>query len=333
MDKFVIKSQTPPSLSVTMSTRSSSSSTSTPSVKPKQSKTSRGKMPQVLAHTSSSPDSPTLSPELLTDGDITPPHLTPCRSPSSPVHTDSLQAATVAQEVSRLLLPLIDKRLDVLHTSITSALALITTNTKKITELENRTSSCEDTTATLSQTINQQQSEIASLRDKLDDLENRGRRNNLRFIGIPEAIKGDQLNAFLTKDLIQALDLPLPSDPLIIERVHRIGPSRDRAGDRPRQVIAKFQNWSTKEMILRTYRRRDNTTVGGSRILIFQDFSALVTQKRKAFTPICRYLHQSAIQFQLQYPAKLRVADNGGTHIFTEPAEARRHFRIPDEGP
>lgn len=194
------------------------------------------------------------SPELLTGGEITPPHLTLHYGPPSPSAVDPTQATTVAQEVSLLLLSLFDKRFDVLQASINSALAQITSNAQKITELENMVSTCEDTVTALSQSTTTHQTELSSLRDKLDDLENRERRNNLRFVGVPETITGEHLNSFLTKDFLQALDLTIPSNPLLVERVHRIGPPRNQGGGRPRQVIAKFQNWTIKEQILRAYR-------------------------------------------------------------------------------
>lgn len=55
--------------------------------------------------------------------------------------------------------------------------------------------------------------------------------------------------------------------------------------------------------------------------------------KRKAFTPICKYLHDQAIRFQLLYPAKLRVQSDGRQLLFDDPVLARRHFNIQDEGP
>lgn len=88
------------------------------------------------------------------------------------------------------------------------------------------------------------------------------------FVGVPETITGEHLNTFLTKDLLQALDLTIPSNPLLVERVHRIGPPRDHGGGRPRQVIAKFQNWTIKQ-ILRAYRRKDKVKVRDSQILVF----------------------------------------------------------------
>lgn len=63
--------------------------------------------------------------------------------------------------------------------------------------------------------------EVHRLANKVLDLEDRSRRNNIRLIGIPESVLSDQLNTFLT-DLL-ALTLPHRSSlDFIIDRIHRI---------------------------------------------------------------------------------------------------------------
>lgn len=230
----------------------------------------------------------------------------------------------MAQEVSRILLPLFDKRLDALHSSINSALAQITTNAQKIADLETRMVACESSITEVDTAVSQRQNAEIILRDKLEDLENRERRNNLRFIGIPEEFTGDSLLQVLVKDIPSALQMDLTPDPLMIERAHRIGPPRRERDSRPRPVIARFLNWTIKERFLRAYRNSASLQVNDHKILIFQDFSALVTARRKAFVPVCRSLHNRNIRFQLLYPAKLRVTMNGKTTFYEDPTEASR---------
>lgn len=123
-------------------------------------------------------------------------------------------------------MPLFDKRLDVLHTSIKSALSLITTNAQKISDMENRVTACEIATSSLEQTCVQYQEMERTLMEKIEDLENRSCRNNLRFVGVPEALTGNDLLHFLTNDLVQALGMDLPLNPQSIERACRIGPPK-----------------------------------------------------------------------------------------------------------
>lgn len=84
---------------------------------------------------------------------------------------------------------------------------------------------CESTTATLEQSVLQQSEQ--ALRDKIEDLENQSRRNNLRFVGIPESLIGPALITFLSADLPKALGLDSPPDPQSIERAYRLGPQEN----------------------------------------------------------------------------------------------------------
>lgn len=336
MDKYLAKSQS--NRSHRLQSQPSGSLTSLRSTAPNMAKsTPRNKKDKPSAKPAVDPNLADLeehaTPELLSRDDITPPNLSPCYSPETLPETEGINATSVAQEVSRLLMPLFDKRLDVLHTSINSALSLITTNAQKISELKNRVTACEIATNTLDQTCSQHQETERALRDKIEDLENRSRRNNLRFVGIPENITGDDLLTFLTTDMLQALGIDLPPDLRSIERVHRIGPPNPpgEGNRRPRPVIARYLNWSGKERILQAYRRQNDLQVRDRKLLIFQDFSASVSQKRRAFTPICRYLHNKAIRFQLLYPAKLKIQNEGRQLFFEDPTQARRHFNITDD--
>lgn len=234
-----------------------------------------------------------------------------------------------------MLMPLFDRRLEVLHTSINSAFAQITSNTQRITELETRLQEAEQSVTTMSQSVQQSLTLEVELREKLEDLENRHRRNNLRFVGIPETVRNDQLVAYLTTDIPKALQLDLTDESVQIERAHRLGPPRnnqDNRNDRPRPVIAKYLNWAVKEKMLRAFRQNRDLRIEGTKILICQDFSAMVTQKRKAFTPICQVLAERNIRFQLLYPARLKIWDGPRPTLFEDPTAAKRYLHMNDEG-
>lgn len=269
----------------------------------------------------------------LLDEEPPSPHWSTPSSPGTNAQSDQAQAISVAQAVSDILMPLLDKRLDLLHVSINSALSQITSITQRIGEMETRIAATEADLSTSHRAVENHESQIRLLQEKIDDLENRSRRCNLRFIGIPETIKGEDLSAFITNDLTAALGLSFPQDPPLIERAHRLGGTVFKDGGRPRPTIAKFFHYSTKEKILQSYRNQRTLLVRSHKILVFQDFSAAVTAKRKLFTPTCKYLVDHGIKFQLQYPAKLRVMDNGQTITYMDStaAEARYLRGAPDQ--
>lgn len=106
---------------------------------------------------------------------------------------------------------------------------------------------------------------------------------------------------------------------MMIERAHRIGPPQNiqnARNDRPRPLM-KYLHWAVKERLLRAFQQNRDLQVNGAKILIFQDFSALVTQKIKAFVPVCQALAERNVRFQLLYPAKLKIWDPDLPHLKT----------------
>lgn len=78
-----------------------------------------------------------------------------------------------------------------------------------------------------------------TMADKLDDLDNRSRRNNLRLVVLPESIKATNLAKICKRDIPRALPMDKKCE---IERVHQTGnPQSDRRG--PRQVIVNYSHY------------------------------------------------------------------------------------------
>lgn len=73
-----------------------------------------------------------------------------------------------------------------------------------------------------------------ALEDKVMDLESRPSRKNLRLVSLPEGPEGHKPCLFLEKWLPEALNITALKTPLIIERVHQIGP--------PPTLIMQFLN-------------------------------------------------------------------------------------------
>lgn len=68
---------------------------------------------------------------------------------------------------------------------------------EKATEAENRISDLEDVVRPLESTAQTMQIKITAHTDKLGDMEDRQRRNNVRFVGFPEKAEGKQPEDFL----------------------------------------------------------------------------------------------------------------------------------------
>ncbi|KAJ1192612.1 hypothetical protein NDU88_001919 [Pleurodeles waltl] len=88
-----------------------------------------------------------------------------------------------------------------------------------VTNLDQRLSTVEDQV----EAIPDQEEELRSLRAKLTDLEDRSRRDNVSFFGIPEQKEGADIKAFLSSLLTDHFGIEFLPPPEF-QRVHRIGP-------------------------------------------------------------------------------------------------------------
>ncbi|XP_050033107.3 uncharacterized protein [Dermacentor andersoni] len=115
---------------------------------------------------------------------------------------------------------------------------------------------------------------ISELEARIDDAENRSRRDNLIFYGIPDpsssetTADSERLIVELCRDRLQ-----LTIDPKEIERAHRIG---RHSPNHSRPLIAKFTFHKTKVNILSSGRK-----LKGADYSISEDFSRSVRNSRK----------------------------------------------------
>ncbi|KAJ1141391.1 hypothetical protein NDU88_007724 [Pleurodeles waltl] len=79
--------------------------------------------------------------------------------------------------------------------------------------------------------------EVLFLCSKMTDLEDRSRRDNVRFPGFPENIEGDDIQALLWETRPKLTGFTF-DPPLEFQRAHRLGPRRFDMATRPRPIIA-----------------------------------------------------------------------------------------------
>uniref|UniRef100_A0A8C7X7K5 Uncharacterized protein n=1 Tax=Oryzias sinensis TaxID=183150 RepID=A0A8C7X7K5_9TELE len=141
-------------------------------------------------------------------------------------------------------------------------------------------------------------------------LEDYNRRNNMRITGIPNNAEGGNVVAFLQESLPKWLP-SLANKTIEIERAHRV-----------------------QTMILRLFRHADRTAIlngaraaarngpiqhAGNTPRFYADYSAQMSQRRKAFSRIQKKLRGKGIMSFLIYPATLRISLHGEQHYFTTP--------------
>ena len=120
--------------------------------------------------------------------------------------------------------------------------------------------------------------DIEEIKDKLNDLENRSRRNNLRIDRIieEESESWSQSEKKLQELIKDQLQFERDTE---IERAHRSGKTMiDGAANKRRTIMAKFLNFKDKQEVLSECKLRKLWTKG---IFINEDFSEDTMEKRK----------------------------------------------------
>lgn len=73
-------------------------------------------------------------------------------------------------------------------------------------------------------------------------------------------------------------------------------------------------------------RTLDQLSWNGQRIMIFPDYSKLVTEKRAAFNVCKKLLHKKKIKFSLLFPAVLVLKMMEGRREFIDPKKAKHYI-------
>ncbi|KAJ1101865.1 hypothetical protein NDU88_006929 [Pleurodeles waltl] len=128
--------------------------------------------------------------------------------------------------------------------------------------------------------------ELLFLRSKLTDLEDRSRRDNVRFIGFPENVEGEDLHRFL-RDTLPRLTGTTFEPPLELQRAHRLGPQRTGMGARPRPIIACLLRHTQAHQLIQKARTQGPCQLDGHTIRISADFFKETSDQRRAFLALC----------------------------------------------
>ena len=120
----------------------------------------------------------------------------------------------------------------------------------KIDEKDTAISSLKDRVENLESRLAVVENTNFLLERKCDDLESYTRRQNLRIVGIPEAVDNSETAEVClekVKEEISKLDDVQMNLDMAIDRAHRVGPKKDKQG-RPlqRAMIVRFTSWRAR---------------------------------------------------------------------------------------
>lgn len=230
------------------------------------------------------------------------------------------------QQSKRDMLSHFDAKVDPIQSSLTSIQNSMTMLGEQVQLLEQRVGANEDIGHELVVRVKQLEKDNAYLLDKVDDLENRSRRSNLRFVGVQETAEGDDMIGFMSRLIPQLLGRDAFPTPVIIERAHRSPTARQSDQVGPRSILINLLNFQDKVKILRIARDKKILEFKGKRIFIYPDFSPDLTRRRRSFDPVKRKLRELNMKYFLRFPATLCVTVDGKQQRFLTHKDAEAVF-------
>lgn len=193
----------------------------------------------------------------------------------------------------------------------------------RITEAETRISNLEDGCCTREKTLGQVGKTVEQLQERVNYLEDAGRRNNVRIVGVVENSEAGDMEKFVHTLLERCLGMNA-DEGFEIERAHRCGPKPNTDARFSRHILVKFLQFSAREAVLRAAREKGNTEWEGQRIYFSQDLSRDTIQKRKKYDEVkCLLRSMKDVSYAMLYPDTLRITVDNKRHLFTTPAEAK----------
>ncbi len=165
-------------------------------------------------------------------------------------------------------------------------------------------------------TVTDLRNQLERLTEKMTDIEDRSRRNNVRLVGLPEVVEGSDVAGFLSVNLSKWIP-SLKGRNIEIDRAHRVYDGRKNS-DRPHTLIFCVLRWHDRSEILKGARQaypvkctQDNVS-----LLFFPDFSPATAARRKSFVPVLRTMTALGLQPFLTYPAVIKLRHGGEQRSF-----------------
>ncbi|XP_056598310.1 uncharacterized protein LOC130416975 [Triplophysa dalaica] len=197
--------------------------------------------------------------------------------------------------------------------------------TERMEEAETRVGRVEDITLDLTEALTESIKRQRSIQNKLNDLESRSRRNNIRLFGVGEGEEGRSVTQFVTDFLKRELPSLAELD-LKIQRAHRIFTAKPRNNINPRQIIVNFQEYTTKELVLKEAWKKGHIQSNGRNIYFDHDFATEIVQKRMAYREIKKALKEKGVRFQTPYTS-MRIHWESGVGMYSSAHEAGLELR------
>lgn len=201
---------------------------------------------------------------------------------SEPTLTDVLSAVSACHaSLQTLTLQMGDLKGDMVHVGQD-----IRNLNERVKAAENRVSAVEDQLPTMSKALQSNTQAITALLQKVDDLENRSRQNNVRIVGVLENAEGRNPVALFEDWLLKVVGKDALSSFFANERAHRV-PSRPLSPGAPtRHILIKLLHFRNRDSTLRAAREKKDLDINGHKVSFSPDFSTEIQKRRMQFSDI-----------------------------------------------
>ncbi|KAL0148426.1 hypothetical protein M9458_056236 [Cirrhinus mrigala] len=180
-----------------------------------------------------------------------------------------------------------------------------------------------DEIASLQTIVAELKTELASLKEKNDDLEGRMRRCNVRIAGIPEETGLSSIIA-VSKLLKEVLSL---EKDILIDRSHRSLTPKKPNG-KPWVIIAKLHYYQDCVEVLCQAREQGPLRYKGEPIAIFPDYTASVARVRATFNDVRNLLRgKHDVRYGIMFPARFQISYKGDSKEFLDPEKAMAYVK------
>uniref|UniRef100_H2MR45 Reverse transcriptase domain-containing protein n=1 Tax=Oryzias latipes TaxID=8090 RepID=H2MR45_ORYLA len=190
-----------------------------------------------------------------------------------------------------------DTKLDQIVKSVSAVCENVKVLERRMENVEQRISDTEDSATQLLARLEGAETRLNEALARLEDQENRSRRNNINIMNLPERTEGDNPKEFFETWIPKVLNMKVKKDRNKVDRCHRSPGQLRPDATRPRAVYVRPHHYEDKQLIMQSARNRGEISLGGSRIHFFEDFSPALEKKRRDFTEVKKTLRSLGIPY------------------------------------
>ncbi|KAJ1117810.1 hypothetical protein NDU88_006006 [Pleurodeles waltl] len=177
--------------------------------------------------------------------------------------------------------------------------------------LEETVQSLKEDVVQIKQDLEESRACEQDLQDKLEQLENAARKNNLRILNIPEGVEGNDIKSHISphKNTLQLeeSEQDIAAD---IQRIHRDPIRRDHGRKKPQKVLINFFTYALNEKILLKALKQKTLRGNDFSFEVRSDLARSTLNKQWELGNRLEDFKKLGASAQLKFPATLRVIHN-----------------------